>query len=220
MSPQERQILKRLEASVKKAMARAESGHDYWHVKRVAQNSARILKSEKGADAFLTLATAWLHDLKDWKYSGGDALAGPKAAQRLLNRLGVEAARAKAVATMVGQISFKGAGVANEARALEALIVQDADRLDAIGAIGIARCFAYGGARGRALYDPERSPKEHRSFAQYKASQSSSLNHFYEKLLLLKSRMNTKGGRRLAKTRDLLLRKFLKAFLLEWEGKI
>lgn len=220
MSPQERQILKKLEQSVKKSMSKAEPGHDYWHVKRVAQNSARILKGEKRADTFLTLATAWLHDLKDWKYSAGDASAGPKAAKRLLNRLGVDADRAEAVARMVGQISFKGAGVANEARALEALIVQDADRLDAIGAIGIARCFAYGGARGRSLYDPEVSAKRHRSFAQYKASRSSSLNHFYEKLLLLKGRMNTKGGRRLAGPRDLLLRKFLNAFLLEWEGGV
>ena len=216
MNRTQRKILAQIEASVKKAMSGEASGHDWWHVARVAANAAKIAAAEPRADPFIVRAAALLHDLKDWKFAGGDEEAGPREALRLTKRFGATAEAAAQVAAIVREVSFKGAGVKSKPLSLEGRIVQDADRLDAIGAIGIARCFAYGGMKKREIYDPAVKPVLHKSFAHYKKSKGHSINHFYEKLLLLKARMNTKEGRRLAKTRDAFMRAYLKNFHAEW----
>lgn len=219
MTAKERQILKKTAAYVKKAMSGEGSGHDWWHVARVAQNAALISKGEPKANPFVVGAAALLHDIKDWKFSGGDEEAGPREAARLLKKLGADPESVSHIAQIMREVTYKGAGVKTKPSSLEGKIVQDADRLDALGAIGIARCFAYGGMRGREIYNPEEKPILHKSFAQYKKAKGHSVNHFYEKLLLLTSRMNTKTGRRLAKARDRFMRNYLKNFFAEWKGR-
>ena len=219
MSPKQRQILKKIEAEVKKTMSGEGSGHDWWHVARVASNAAKIAQAETKADPFITLCAALLHDIKDWKFAGGDEEAGPREAIRIMKRFDAGSLERARVAQVIREVSYKGAGVKTKPSSLEAQIVQDADRLDAIGAIGIARCFAYGGMKNREIYSPLEKPVMHQSFAHYKKSKGHSINHFYEKLLLLKSRMNTKGGKKLALARDKFMRDYLKNFYLEWNGK-
>lgn len=219
MTPKQRQILKKTGAYVKKAMSGEGSGHDWWHVARVAGNAALIAKGEPKADPFIVGCAGLLHDIKDWKFAGGSEEAGPREATRLLKRLGSDPESIDRITQIMREVTYKGAGVKTKPSSLEGKIVQDADRLDALGAIGIARCFAYGGLKGREIYDPEEKPVMHASFAQYKKSKGHSINHFYEKLLLLKSRMNTKTGRRLAIARDQFMRSYLKHFYAEWKGK-
>ena len=159
---------------------------------------------------------ALLHDIADWKFHGGDEAVGPREAERLLVQEGAPRRIIEAVVAIVAAVSFKGAGVRNEMRSLEGQCVQDADRLDAIGAIGIARCFAYGGHDGRLIHDPEVAPVAHQTAAAYKAARGSSINHFHEKLLLLKDRMNTASGRALAEERHRYMEDFVSQFLREW----
>jgi uncharacterized protein len=218
MPEKNRLILQKIERSVKKAMSGEASGHDWWHVARVRQNALKIARSEPKASRFLVEAAALLHDLKDWKFAGGDAEAGARQALRLMRRMGASPEDARAVSAIVRQVSFKGAGVKDAPDSLEARIVQDADRLDALGALGIARCFAYGGMKKRAIYTPGEKPVLHGSFGSYKKSQSASISHFYEKLLLLRRRMRTAEGRRLAASRDAFMRAFLRRFYSEWKG--
>lgn len=154
----------------------------------------------------------------DWKFHGGDEEAGPKIAGRLLRRLKADPGLVFRVQQVVREVTFKGAGVKDRPSSLEARLVQDADRLDALGAIGIARTFAYGGARGRSMYEPGEKPVMHKSFAAYKKSRGHSINHFYEKLLLLKGRLHTREARRIAAGRDKMMRDFLRRFFKEWEG--
>jgi len=161
---------------------------------------------------------ALLHDIADWKFHAGDEEAGPRAARAWLEQCGVEPAVITRVGDIIRRVSFQGAGVPDQLDTLEGQLVQDADRLDALGAIGIARAFAYGGYRGRALYDPAAQPKPHTSFEEYRASQSSTLQHFYEKLLLLKDRLNTAAARELAEPRHAFMLTFLDQFMAEWEG--
>jgi uncharacterized protein len=187
-------------------------------VARVARNALKIAGSEPGADRFIVQAAALLHDIKDWKFARGSDEAGPREATRLLKRLGASVGETQAVAEVIRGCSFKGAAVKTKPGSIEGKIVQDADRLDAIGAIGIARCFAYGGMKRREIYQPGKKPVLHRSFVHYKKSKSHSINHFYEKLLLLKSRMNTRGGRRLAVSRHRFMRDFLMQFFAEWKS--
>jgi uncharacterized protein len=161
---------------------------------------------------------ALVHDIADWKLHDGDDTVGPREAGRLLVDEGASQSVIEQVVGIVATISYKGAGLKNEMASLEGKCVQDADRLDAIGAIGIARCFAYGGHANRLMYDPEQPPVMHATAEAYKAAKGSSLNHFYEKLFLLKDRMNTETGKALAEQRHRYMEEFVARFLKEWEA--
>jgi uncharacterized protein len=194
------------------------SGHDWYHIHRVWR-LARLIAEREGADLEVVELAALVHDVADWKFHHGDDAIGPREAAILLAQHEVADATIGHVADIVATISFKGAGVPNAMRTLEGKCVQDADRLDAIGAIGIARCFAYGGHAGRLIYDPEVPPVMHASAEEYKASKGHSLNHFHEKLFLLKDRMNTPTGKALAEGRHQFMESFVIRFLDEWEGR-
>jgi uncharacterized protein len=168
---------------------------------------------------FVVQLGALLHDIADWKFSNGSEEKGVRIATEWLERQGAAKADIGEVADIIRNISFKGAKLKNKPKSKEGRIVQDADRLDALGAIGIARAFAYGGYRGRPIYDPQIKPKLHQSFAAYKLARSTTINHFYEKLLLLKDKMNTAEGRKMARGRDAFIRNYLKMFFDEWNGK-
>ncbi len=202
---------------VKALMEGEGSGHDWWHVYRVWRNAVHIAPHEPVDPVVVELA-ALLHDIADWKFHGGDRSAGPRAARSWLTELGVDETVVAHVCEIVGDLSFKGAGVPTPMRTREGMVVQDADRLDAIGAIGIARAFAYGGYRGRALYEPDVTPRLHNSAADYLASGTHTINHFYEKLLLLKDRMNTDAARTIAAERHAFMEAFLTRFYAEWGG--
>lgn len=203
---------------VKEKMAGDSSGHDWWHVHRVWKNAARI-GGEEGADMFVVELAALLHDIDDYKFHGGDETAGPAAAREFLESLGAEENVISHVCEIIKGMSFKGANVSSEMRTIEGKVVQDADRLDALGAIGIARCFATSSKLNLPIYEPSIKPRPHDSFEEYKNSRSPSINHFHEKLLLLKGLMNTKTARRIAEERHKFMEQFLEEFHSEWEGK-
>ncbi len=196
------------------------SGHDWWHIYRVWQLSKKIAETEPGADSFSVELAALLHDIADWKFHNGNEEIGPALAKEILTELKVDEATISQVQSVIRHISYKGARVKSAPMTLVGQIVQDADRLDALGAVGVARCFAYGGSANRPMWDPNVKPTLHSDQSSYKRSNSSSINHFYEKLLLLKDRMNTKTGKRLANHRHKYLEKFLSEFYAEWDGKI
>ena len=208
-------LVERIAGHVQARFASEGSGHDWHHIHRVWRLARQIAEAE-GADTHVTALGALLHDIADWKFHGGDDSVGPREAERLLVQEGAPRALVDAVVEIVATISFKGAGVKNEMRSLEGKCVQDADRLDALGAIGIARCFAYGGHAGRLIYDPAVAPVMHATAEAYKSATGTSLNHFHEKLLLLKDRMNTVTGRALAEERHRFMEDFVRQFLLEW----
>ena len=210
-------LAQRVAAYIRAKFAGESSGHDWQHIDRVRRLALRIAAAE-GADAQVAEVAALVHDIADWKFHGGDEEVGPREAQRLLVREGADAQLVGQVVDIVRTISYKGAGVATPMRTLEGRCVQDADRLDAIGAIGIARCFAYGGHAGRPLYDPDVPPVLHASAHDYKAAKSHSLNHFHEKLLLLRERMHTPTGRALAERRHRYMEDFVARFLREWDA--
>jgi uncharacterized protein len=162
---------------------------------------------------------ALLHDIADWKFHGGDLDAGPRVATEWLQSLGEQPETIEKVASIIKEVSYKGAGVKTTPQSIEGKVVQDADRLDALGAIGIARTFAYGGKFERPMYDPDQPPVMHQTFEEYKNSRGCTLNHFYEKILLLKERLNTDSARALAEERHKYVEEFVERFLLEWEGK-
>jgi uncharacterized protein len=195
------------------------TGHDYWHFVRVWKIAKHIAKKE-GGDLFVIELGALLHDIADWKFHGGTNEKGIEKAKILLKSFDVDEKDINHVCYIIDNISFKGANVKNSMDTKEGLIVQDADRLDAIGAIAIARVFAYGGASGREIYNPDIKPKMHASFEDYKKNKSSSVNHFYEKLLLLKDRMNTKIGKKIAEKRHKFMEEYLKEFFEEWDEKL
>lgn len=216
ISPAE--ALARTEAHVRQAMSGEGTGHDWWHIHRVRQTALRLAR-EEGADAYVVELAALLHDIADHKFHGGDETAGPRAARAWLEPLGVDEAVIAHVVDIIAGLSFKGAGVDTSMRTPEGRVVQDADRLDAIGAIGVARAFAYGGSRGRALHEPDVSPEAHGSFEAYKSSTGPTINHFHEKLLLLRERMNTSAARRMAEGRHRFMEQFLARFHAEWDGR-
>lgn len=198
----------------------AASGHDWWHVWRVRRLALAIADEEgTGADLVVVELAALLHDVADWKFRGGDQEAGAREAAAWLRSLGVAAGTVARVVAVVREVSFKGAGVATPAGSPEAAAVQDADRLDAIGAIGIGRAFAFGGSRGRALHDPAIPPMAHGTAAAYHDSAAPTLNHFFEKLLLLEGRLQTTTGHRLARERHRVVEAFVARFLAEWAGE-
>ena len=194
------------------------SGHDWWHVYRVWKNSIHIAKGEK-LDLFVVELAALLHDIADWKFCDGDTSLGPKVAREWLEKLEVEENIIVSVCEIINDISFKGAGVNTTMKTKEGMVVQDADRLDAIGAIGVARVFAYGGHAAREIHNPNIKQQVHNTFEQYKNNKGTSINHFYEKLFLLKDLMNTKKAKEIACERDHFMRLYLEQFLDEWEGK-
>ena len=198
---------------VESAFSGDESGHDWWHVWRVWRLARRIGAAE-GADLFLVELAALGHDVEDHKMGRPQGTLAS-----WLKEAGVDEASAARVVEIAQRVSFKGAGVPDAMPTLEGRVVQDADRLDAIGAIGIARAFAYGGAKGRLLYDPAETPERHASFEAYRKTNSSSLMHFYEKLLLLKERLHTPAARALAEERHAFMEAFVQRFLDEWEGR-
>lgn len=213
------EMLKQTEEQVKHLLSNDTTGHDWWHIYRVRRNAVRIGMEEQ-ANLFVVELAALLHDIADWKFHDGDENAGPREARRWLETLGVDHEVIEQICTAIDEVSFKGAGVDTTPSTLEGKIVQDADRLDALGAVGIARAFAYGGHKGREIHNPDILPIQHNSFQEYKTAHGTTINHFYEKLLLLKDRMNTPAGRRMALARHEYLVKFLEQFNLEWEGKI
>ncbi|MBI5471850.1 MAG: HD domain-containing protein [Ignavibacteriae bacterium] len=194
------------------------SGHDWFHVERVWRNAVHIGKQEK-ADMFVIELAALLHDIADWKFTGGDDSVGPREARAWLEQLHVGENIIAHVCEIIKDISFKGAGVTSAMKTREGMVVQDADRLDALGAIGIARAFAYGGLKGSELHNPGVAPVVHASFEEYKKGRGTTINHFYEKLLLLKDRMNTTTGKQLAERRHDYMKAFLDQFSREWEGR-
>lgn len=210
-------LVSRIAAEIRHRFADEGSGHDWHHIERVWKLARRIAAAE-GADREIVELAALVHDIADWKFHDGDDSVGPREAAKLLRAEGAADDVIAAVVDIVATISYKGAGVATAMRSLEGRCVQDADRLDALGAIGIARCFAYGGHAGRLLYDPAVPPVLHASAEAYKAARGTSLNHFYEKLLLLKERMNTPTGKALADERHRFMENFVAQFLAEWQA--
>lgn len=191
-------------------------GHDWWHVHRV-RNLAVELAGEMGADRFVTELAALLHDIADYKISGS-LTAGTEAAAAFCRDQGLPENVVTSVASIVERVSFKGAKVAEADLSLEGLCVRDADRLDALGALGIGRAFAYGGQVCRPMWDPDQPSQEHTSEAAYRSGTGSTINHFHEKLLLLRERMGTSAGRRRADHRHDFLTLFLNEFMAEWNG--
>ena len=214
---EQKRVVESTEAFVREKLCKDSSGHDWWHIHRVRNNALHIGRME-GADLFVVELSALLHDIADYKFNGGDLEEGPRVARQWLQSLDVDEQVIQQVCDTIATLSFKGAGVKSEVSSAEGKIVQDADRLDAIGAIGIARTFAYGGYKGRLMHDPEVKPESHETFEQYKNSTGPTINHFYEKLLLLKDLLNTKSARQIAEHRHQYMQEFLSEFLDEWDG--
>ena len=203
---------------VEEKLAGDGSGHDWWHIYRV-WNLAKNIADQEKANLRIVELSALLHDIADWKFHDGDDSKGPQMAEQFLTENQVEREIIDPVVDIVATISYKGAGVATPMKTLEGKVVQDADRLDAIGAMGIARTFAYGGNKNRLMYHPDEKPVMHQSFDDYKKNTGHTINHFYEKLLLLKDRMNTASARKMAEGRHQFMQTYLDQFYEEWDGK-
>jgi len=213
------QIIKNTEAFVKNALKNAEGGHDWFHILRVWNNAKLIAKNEN-VDGFVVELGALLHDIADSKFHDGDETIGPKIAREFLENQQVDESIIVHIENIISNISFKGGNFEQQFNSPELEVIQDADRLDAIGAVGIARTFNYGGFKNRPLYDPEILPELNQTKEAYKNSEAPTINHFYEKLLLLKDRMNTVTGREIAVNRHQYMEHFLNQFYDEWNGKM
>lgn len=212
-SHEKAQIIKQTEDFIQQRFAGDGSGHDWWHIHRVRNLALELAKREQ-ADAFIVEMAALLHDLDDWKLNPDS-----NQVEKWLRKLSVAENEANHILDITRNVSFKGAGVPTPMSTIEGKVVQDADRLDAIGAIGIARTFAFGGSRDRLIYHPDVTPEMHQSFESYQQNQSHTINHFYEKLLLLKDRMQTRAGYEMALHRHKVMENFLDEFFNEWDGK-
>lgn len=217
MTNQEHQINKTI-AFVKDQLSDAEGGHDWFHIQRVLNNAMLIAKNEK-VNVFTVQLGALLHDIADSKFHNGDETVGPKVAREFLLGLNIDTAVIEHVVKIIENVSFAGGNDLQKFESLELEVIQDADRLDAIGAIGIARTFNYGGFKNRAMFDPDIKPNLEMTKGEYKASNAPTINHFYEKLLLLKDKMNTKTGRNIAADRHQFMVVFLDQFYAEWDGE-
>ena len=206
-------------AFIEEKFASEGSGHDWPHIWRVWQVARTLAAEQPVIDQQVAELAALLHDIADWKFHGGDYEAGPRAARAWLASQAVPEATIERVQQVIREVSFKGLGVETPVSSPEAAVVQDADRLDAIGAIGVARAFAYGGHKGRPLHDPAVVPVTHADFEHYKQSTAPTINHFYEKLLHLKDRLHTPAARQMAARRHQFMEEFLAQFLAEWEGR-
>jgi len=213
-------IIENTKTFVKQSLKHAEGGHDWFHILRV-YNSAMHISKKESVDTFTVALGALLHDIADSKFHDGDETIGPRIAREFLFKQNVDSAVIEHVINIIENISFKSSLDNSDAFSSPELdVVQDADRLDAIGAIGIARCFNYGGFKNRKLYDPDIIPNLNMSKAEYKASTAPTINHFYEKLLLLKDKMNTKTGQRMAPDRHDFMTAYLDQFYKEWDGNL
>ena len=220
LNASQKQIIRSIEQTLKASFLTETTGHDWWHIDRVHKNAVHIATQiGEPIEMFVVELGALLHDIADWKFHGGDLQAGPRQARKILIELHVQEDIIKQVEHIVESVSFKGAHVENPMKSLEGMVVQDADRLDALGAIGIARAFAYGGQQSRMIYDPDETCSLHASFEEYKQSQSSSIGHFYEKILLLKDMMNTVPGKEMAQRRHDFVEQFLTEFHQEWDSE-
>ena len=212
-------IIENTKAFVKKTLEGAEGGHDWFHIQRVYKNALLIAQNES-SNLFVVELGALLHDIADYKFHDGNESLGPQIAGNFLRSQGVNEDTVTHIEQIIKNVSFKGGNNIRQFNSIELQIIQDADRLDALGAIGIARTFNYGGFKGRALYDPQIAPELNMSKEEYKNSTAPTINHFYEKLLLLKERMNTHTGRKLAEERHRFMEDFLKQFYAEWNGEL
>ncbi|MEI8048666.1 MAG: HD domain-containing protein [Bacteroidota bacterium] len=203
---------------VKIALSDAEGGHDWWHIYRV-WNTAKHLAQNEEVDLFVVELGALLHDIADSKFHDGDEEIGPRKAREFLQTLRVDEPVIVHIENIITNISFKGGKLPQQFKSPELDVIQDADRLDALGAVGIARTFNYGGHKGRSIYNPDIRPNLNLSKEEYKNSDAPTLNHFYEKLLLLKDLMNTQTGRKMAEERHAFMVAFLDQFYKEWEGE-
>ncbi|MEM6687618.1 MAG: HD domain-containing protein [Bacteroidota bacterium] len=217
MTSTQQEIIAKTIDFVKQKLQHAEGGHDWFHIERVYKNSLLIAKEET-VDEFVVSLGALLHDIADAKFHDGDETIGPKVARTFLESLAVAEVDIVHVENIISNISFKGGNFAQQFTSAELNVIQDADRLDAIGAIGIARCFNYGGFKNRTLFDPSIAPNLHMTKEEYKKSTAPTINHFYEKLLLLKDKMNTQTGKKIAEQRHAFMEQFLKQFFAEWDG--
>ena len=213
------QLIGRVADYMKERLPSDMAGHDWYHTYRVWKLGWRI-GCEEEADLYVVELASLLHDIADYKFHGGDEALGPKLAEELLQKFNVESGVISQVKEIVSVISFKGANAENKVKTLEGMCVQDADRLDAIGAVGVARAFAFAGAKGNPIYDPDIPPNVDQSEDEYKKTDHSAINHFYEKLLLIKDRLNTKAARRMAEIRHYYMEQFLGQFLKEWNLEI
>jgi uncharacterized protein len=204
---------------IKQQLENAEGGHDWFHIERVYKNALLIAREEEDCDILVIKLGALLHDIADSKFHGGDESIGPKTARTFLESQNVKEEIILHVIAIIENISFKGGNFEKKFNSKELGIVQDADRLDALGAIGIARTFNYGGFKNRALYNPNIQPNMSMNKEAYKNSESPTLNHFYEKLLLLKDKMNTETGKKIAQKRHDFMITFLAQFYAEWDGE-
>ena len=212
------QIIEETIAFVKETLKGAEGGHDWFHIQRVFKNTLLIAKDEK-VDVLVVSLGALLHDIADAKFNGGDETVGPKMASEFLKSLEVDKKIVDHVVKIIENISYKSSLDSKKLfTSKELQVVQDADRLDAIGAIGIARAFNYGGFKNRELYNPEIAPNLQMTKEEYKKSKAPTINHFYEKLLLLKDKMNTESGKKLAEKRHQFMMDYLEQFYKEWNG--
>ena len=218
LSMKESNTLIKIVQYVKNTLAGAEGGHDWFHIERVWKN-AKLIASGEECDLEVVELAALLHDIADSKFHGGDEEIGPKTAANWLRSQNYPQDRIDRIASIIRAISYKGGANEHEDHSIEFHIVQDADRLDAIGAIGIARTFNYGGFKNRAIYDPSIAPNLNMTKEQYKKSTAPTINHFYEKLLLLKDLMNTESGKRIAEQRHQYMEGFLNQFYNEWNGQ-
>lgn len=219
MSSHEESVIEQTIEFVKQTLSNAEGGHDWWHIQRVWQLS-RTIATVENASLFVVELGALLHDIADSKFHDGNEELGAQKARMFLSGLQVDEATIEHVVLIIDNISFKGGKEVQKFKSIELDIVQDADRLDAIGAIGIARTFNYGGFKNRELYNPDIKPNLQMTKEEYKNSTAPTINHFYEKLLLLKDRMNTETGRNMAEYRHLFMEAFLEEFYREWSGEL
>ena len=211
-------IIEATKVFVKATLKGAEAGHDWFHTLRVYNNARLIAKSES-VDLYIVALGALLHDIADSKFHNGDDTVGPRVARKFLLQHNIDNFVIDSVIDIINNISFnKSLETNNKPNSIELDVVQDADRLDAIGAIGIARCFNYGGFKNRKLFDPSIKPNLKMSKKEYKNSKAPTINHFYEKLLLLSDKMNTKTGKKIAKERHQFMTEYLDQFHAEWEG--
>ena len=205
-------------AYVRQALNGAEAGHDWWHIQRV-WSTAKTIGLAEGAQMEIVELAALLHDIADSKFHGGDEEIGPKKAEAYMRSIGVQEQTIEQVVLIIRNISFKGGKTERTFSSKELDVVQDADRLDAIGAIGIARTFNFGGYKNNEMYNPDHPPQFNMTKEEYKLSNGTTINHFYEKLLLLKDRMNTSAGRQMAEDRHRFMEVFLEQFYAEWRGE-
>ena len=215
MNLEEQNIIDACAVYVKKELEIGEKGHDWWHIQRV-WHTARVITVTEPSNPFVVELAALLHDIADSKFHGGDEEIGPRKAESFLKSMNVQPTIIEHIVDIIRHISFKGGNHHRDFDSPELKVVQDADRLDAMGAIGIARAFHYGGYKNRLLYHPDIQPNRNMTKEEYKKSDAPTINHFYEKLLLLRDRMNTPTGKALAERRHAFMEQFLREFHSEW----